>query len=65
MLRCPECGNDALFIEIMDFEAHLVNGHLNYVRLLDAVTDHYLCYDCGERLDPPWLNPTAQAPEDD
>ena len=60
MLCCPECSNDALFIEIMEFESHLVNGHLNYVRLLDAVTDHYLCYECGERLDPAWLNNLAE-----
>lgn len=54
-LCCPVCGNAALFVEIMDFESHLVNGHLNYIRLLDAVTDHYLCHECGERIDPDWL----------
>src|SRR5581483_9543454 len=48
-LRCPDCGNSDYFIEIMDFESHLVTGHLNYVRLLDAVTDYYLCHGCGSK----------------
>ncbi len=54
-LRCPECDNDALFIEIMNFESHLVNGDLTYVRLLDAVADRYICYECGEAIEPDWL----------
>lgn len=54
-LRCPDCGNSDYFIEIMDFESHLVTGHLNYVRLLDAVTDYYLCHECGRRIEPRWL----------
>lgn len=55
-LRCPECDNSALFIEIMDFESHLVDGNLTYVQLLDAVTDRYICFECGESIEPRWLN---------
>ena len=54
-LRCPDCGNREYFIEIMDFESHLVTGQLSYVRLLDAVTDYYLCNECGRRIEPRWL----------
>lgn len=54
-LHCPECDNSSLFIEIMDFESHLVNSNLTYVRLLDAVTDRYICYECGESIEPDWL----------
>lgn len=54
-LRCPDCGNSEYFIEIMDFESHLVTGQLNYVRLVDAVTDYYLCNECGRRVEPRWL----------
>jgi hypothetical protein len=54
-LRCPDCDNSPLFVEIMDFESHLVNGDLTYVRLLDAVTDRYICYECSESIEPGWL----------
>jgi hypothetical protein len=32
-------------------EAHLVNGNLNYVRLLWGVTDHYICCECDEVIE--------------
>jgi hypothetical protein len=54
-LRCPSCENDELFIEIMDLESHLVGGDLRYIRLLDAVTDHYICAECGKSIEPDWL----------
>ena len=46
-LKCKECGNSDVFIEIMSHEAHLVDGALNYLHLLDAHVDHYLCRECG------------------
>jgi hypothetical protein len=64
-LRCPECDNSALFIEIMDFESHLVNGNLTYIRLLDAVTDRYICHECGETIKPDWLKKQNRPPEFD
>lgn len=54
-LRCPDCGNTDLFIEIMEFESHLVDGNLRYVRLLDAVTSRYICTECSESIEPDWL----------
>jgi len=39
------------FIEVMAEEAHVVNGRLDYVRLLAAVTDHYVCCECGEPIE--------------
>lgn len=45
-LHCPQCSNQNYFIEVMKHEAHIVDGQLNYVRLLDAETDHYICVDC-------------------
>jgi hypothetical protein len=32
-------------------EAHLVNGNLNYVRLLWGVADHYICCECDEVIE--------------
>ena len=49
-LKCKACGNADRFIEIMECESHLVDGNLNYVRLADAVTDHYTCCTCGEQV---------------
>jgi hypothetical protein len=46
-LICTECGNKKRFIEIMDVETHLVNGQKDYIRLLDGIPDHYLCWICG------------------
>lgn len=50
-LFCKACGNDELFVEIMDFEAHLVDRNLVYRRLLHAELDHYECYLCGAEID--------------
>jgi hypothetical protein len=51
ILRCPECGNGDYFIEVMDHEAHIVDGNLNYIRLLDAQTDHYICTECQATIE--------------
>lgn len=50
-LVCPSCGNKNRFIEVMAEEVHLVNGRRNYIRLLEAVTDHYVCCECGETIE--------------
>jgi len=47
-LVCPECGNQHRFIEVMAEEAHLVDGHFNYIKLLEATVDHYMCIQCGK-----------------
>jgi hypothetical protein len=57
-LQCKECGNDEIFVEIMSHEAHLVDGALNYLHLLEAKVDRYLCRECGGIVE---LN-TAQQP---
>jgi hypothetical protein len=49
---CPYCGNTDRFIEVMAEEAHIVNGRRDYVRLLAAVVDHYVCCECGETIEP-------------
>ena len=46
-LVCPECGHDRRFIQVMHEEAHLVDGNFNYIRLIEGVVDHYLCWECG------------------
>ena len=53
ILVCPNCGNSDRFIEIMAEEAHIVDGHLNYISLLESVTDHYICSECSESIEPP------------
>ena len=50
MLHCSDCGNMARFVEIMRFESHLVDGSLNYLHLLEADADHYICFQCGKKI---------------
>jgi len=50
-LVCPACGSRERFIEVMESEAHLVDGNRNYIRLIEGVTDHYLCFACGEAFE--------------
>jgi hypothetical protein len=46
-LACPVCGYKDKFIEVMAEEAHLVNGRRDYIKLVEGVVDHYLCWKCG------------------
>ena len=50
-LQCGACGNRDLFVEIMDYETHLVDGQLNYLHLLVAETDRYECNACGALIE--------------
>jgi hypothetical protein len=50
-LVCAECGNKDRFIEFMDVEIHLVNGRKDYIRLLDGIADHYVCWSCGAAIE--------------
>jgi hypothetical protein len=50
-LKCDACGNSDRFIEIMKSESHLVDGRLNYLHLLEAQTDRYLCAECGQEVE--------------
>ena len=49
-LNCEACGNSERFFEIMAHESHVVDGELNYVHLLDAQVDRYLCAECGHEV---------------
>lgn len=53
-LFCLTCGNQDRFIEVMLSEVHLVDGNLNYIKLIEGVTDHYICYICGGAVDSEW-----------
>jgi len=48
---CPDCGSRDRFIEVMESEAHLVDGNGTYIELIEGVTDHYICYACGESFE--------------
>ena len=50
-LICPACGHGKRFIEVMRSEVHLVDGGRNYIRLIEGVTDHYICFACGESFE--------------
>jgi DNA-directed RNA polymerase subunit RPC12/RpoP len=50
VLVCPKCGNRERFIEVMDEEAHLVDGNLNYIKLVEGIPDHYICVECHETI---------------
>jgi hypothetical protein len=39
-LQCQSCGNRERFFEVMRSEAHLVDGNLNYLQLMNAEADH-------------------------
>ncbi len=32
-------------------EAHLVDGNLNYIGLVEGVVDHYVCWECGASME--------------
>ncbi|NJM55152.1 MAG: hypothetical protein HC841_03835 [Verrucomicrobiae bacterium] len=49
-LVCPDCGHSNHFLEVMAEEVHVVNRYRNYIRLLQAHTDHYLCPECGKAI---------------
>lgn len=51
-VACPVCGNRERFIEVMYSEAHLVDGNRNYIKLIEGVTDYFICFACGESFDP-------------
>lgn len=50
-LRCQACGNEDYFVEIVDFEAHLLNRRLEYVRTLHSELNRFECYQCGQEID--------------
>ncbi len=52
-LCCPSCGNESRFVQFMKWETHLVDGDLNYIRLLDAAVDYYRCGECDEIVELP------------
>jgi hypothetical protein len=50
-LRCPVCGNDTRFIQVMEHVENLVDGDRNHLHLLIGIPDYYQCRDCGERIE--------------
>jgi transposase len=52
-LTCPACGNSDRFIEVMAEEAHLVDGSLKYIRLIEGIVDRYTCWQCGVSIEAP------------
>ncbi len=52
-LRCPVCGNDTRFFEVMEHVENLVDGNRNHLHLLIGIPDFYQCTDCGERIEAP------------
>ena len=50
-LSCSVCGNRERFVEVMAVETHLVNGRKDYIKLLDGIADHYLCWICGSTVE--------------
>jgi hypothetical protein len=50
-LVCPHCGNKNRFFQVMAEEVHLVDGNLNYIRLLESTVDHYVCEECSTSIE--------------
>jgi DNA-directed RNA polymerase subunit RPC12/RpoP len=53
-LACPACGHKDRFIEVMESEAHLVDANRDYIKLIEGVVDHYICFACGKSFDIDW-----------
>jgi DNA-directed RNA polymerase subunit RPC12/RpoP len=51
-LKCPNCGNEDIFLEEMAYEYHEVDGRLNYLHLVSAETAEYRCSICDEVVEP-------------
>ena len=51
-LKCPHCGNEDRFLEIMATESHLVDGRLNYLHLVSAEAQEYRCCGCSRTVEP-------------
>jgi hypothetical protein len=56
-LRCKSCGNERRFLEIMEFESHVVNGNLIYIHLVEAIVEEYRCCNCGKVVKPKLTEP--------
>lgn len=50
-LHCSVCGNGDRFVQVMEYETHLVDANYNYLHLIDAEVGYYYCYYCGEDID--------------
>jgi DNA-directed RNA polymerase subunit RPC12/RpoP len=48
-LRCPGCGNNTRFFEMMEYVENLVDGNRNHLHLLIGIPHFYQCADCGEK----------------
>ncbi len=49
-LRCPKCGNDARFYEVMEHVENLVDGGRNHLHQLIGEVAYYQCVDCGTEI---------------
>jgi len=49
-LRCPKCGNDARFYEVMEHVENLVDARRNHLHQLIAEATFYQCVDCGAEI---------------
>jgi hypothetical protein len=54
-LKCPNCGNEGRFLELMADESHVVDAKLMYIHLATADVDRYVCLECWEDVEPAWL----------
>ena len=54
-LKCPNCGNEGRFLEVMAEESHIVDATMTYIHLAAAEADHYECLACREDVEPAWL----------
>lgn len=50
-LLCSECGNTERFFQVMAEEVHLVDGKMRYIRLFEAIVDHYACCECSATVE--------------
>jgi hypothetical protein len=46
------CGNLERFLEIMEYESHIVNGQGTYLHVVDAVVQEYRCCQCSRVVRP-------------
>lgn len=47
-LHCFNCGNDSVFVELMEHVENFVDSNFNHVHLAVGIPAAYYCRECGD-----------------
>jgi predicted RNA-binding Zn-ribbon protein involved in translation (DUF1610 family) len=51
LFKCPKCGNDSRFVQVMEDVVNLVDGDGNHRHELNASVAYYRCWKCNAIVD--------------